>query len=324
LDGLLFGLGAGIVAGIAFGRGNKMPKWMRPLRWRQLLRRRPLVVGLLAGTVAGVAFGLIIMGSPPSSGVIIPSPSGPTTFSPPSSGVVVIPSPSGPTTGSPPSSGAVVLSPSASPIGPTTTGTTSSSWDLVVLRDALGFGLATGFVAWLGAGLVAGMSRPGTDNTSPLSPLSSWRSDRKFGLVAGLVFGLVFGLSVWFLFGLSTGLSAGLSFGLWSALSFGLMAGLMAGIAFGLVYPQTWSSSLAFAQLAASDRTPVRLMRFLEDARRRSVLRTVGPIYQFRHARLQDRLAAQEPATGREPNKPLPATGSAAAPTAEAPPASAI
>ena len=263
-EGLVAGLAFGLVAGIAFGRGNKMPKWRTPLRWRQLLRRRPLVVGLLAGTVAGTAFGLSILGSPPSSGVVVLSPS-----------------PNGPTTGSPP-----------------------SSWDLVVLRDALGFGLVTGFVAWLGAGLVAGMSRPGTDNTSPLSPLSSWRRDRAFGLVAGLVFGLVFGLSV----GLSDGLSEG----------------LVAGLAFGLVYPQTWSSSLAFAQLAASDRTPVRLMRFLEDARSRSVLRTVGPIYQFRHARLQDRLAAQEPATGREPDKPLPAAGNATAPTAEAPPASAI
>jgi hypothetical protein len=34
-------------------------------------------------------------------------------------------------------------------------------------------------------------------------------------------------------------------------------------------------------------------MRFLEDARERGVLRTVGPVYQFRHARLQDRLANQ-------------------------------
>ena len=73
----------------------------------------------------------------------------------------------------------------------------------VVLRDALGLGLVTGFVAWLGAGLVAGISRPGTDNTSPLSPLSSWRSDRVAGLVAGFVAWLAFGL----VFGLVAGLS---------------------------------------------------------------------------------------------------------------------
>ncbi len=30
---------------------------------------------------------------------------------------------------------------------------------------------------------------------------------------------------------------------------------------------------------------------FLEDARERGVLRTVGSVYQFRHARLQDQLA---------------------------------
>jgi len=99
-----------------------------------------------------------------------------------------------------------------------------------------------------------------------------------------------------------------------------LVAGLVIGLLVGLVYPQSWSSSLAFAQLAASDRTPVRLMRFLEDARSRSVLRTVGPVYQFRHARLQDRLAAQESATGQGPGAPSPAAGDAAAPTAEARP----
>jgi hypothetical protein len=100
----------------------------------------------------------------------------------------------------------------------------------------------------------------------------------------------------------------------------GLTGGLVAGLTSGLVYPQSWSSSLAFVQLAASDRTPVRLMRFLEDARSRSVLRTVGPVYQFRHARLQDRLAAQESVTGQGPGEPRLAAGGAAAPTTEARP----
>ena len=57
------------------------------------------------------------------------------------------------------------------------------------------------------------------------------------------------------------------------------------------MYSMTWAASLAFTQLAARQGTPVRLMRFLEDARDRNILRTVGPVYQFRHARLQDRLA---------------------------------
>jgi hypothetical protein len=153
------------------------------------------------------------------------------------------------------------------------------------------------------------MSRPGTDSTSPLSPFSSWRSDRAFGLVVGLVDALQVGLVV--------GLGAGLRVGLWYDLRIGLWVGLGAGFLVWLVYPQSWSSSLAFAQLAAFGRTPVRLMRFLEDARSRSVLRTVGPVYQFRHARLQDRLAAQESATGQGPGELRLAAGDAAAPTAE-------
>jgi len=32
-------------------------------------------------------------------------------------------------------------------------------------------------------------------------------------------------------------------------------------------------------------------MNFLDDAYKQNVLRTVGPVYQFRHARLQDRLS---------------------------------
>jgi hypothetical protein len=192
----------------------------------------------------------------------------------------------------------------------------------VTLRDALGLGLATGFVAWLGVGLVAGMSLPGTDNTSPLSPPSSWRSDRAFGLVAGLAFGLLTWLVVWIVIWLWAGIAAAEFRAVFQVA--GVVIGLAAGLVAWLVYPQSWSSFLAFAQLAVSDRTPVRLMRFLEDARRCGVLRTVGPVYQFRHARLQDRLAAEETATAQSPGEPRPAAGDAAAPPTEAPPASVI
>jgi hypothetical protein len=37
---------------------------------------------------------------------------------------------------------------------------------------------------------------------------------------------------------------------------------------------------------------PRRLMPFLDDMHRLGLLRAVGPIYQFRHAELQDHLAA--------------------------------
>jgi hypothetical protein len=129
--------------------------------------------------------------------------------------------------------------------------------------------------------------------------------------VTGLVAGLVTGLVVWLAFGLVIGLK------------YELAIVIVLALVVGLTYSQSWSSSLAFAQLAASDRTPVRLMRFLEDARSRSVLRTVGPVYQFRHARLQDRLATREPAAGQGLGAPHLAAGDVAAPTAKAPPAGA-
>lgn len=44
-------------------------------------------------------------------------------------------------------------------------------------------------------------------------------------------------------------------------------------------------------QLACRGRIPWRLMTFLRDAHRLGILRQVGSVYQFRHARLQDRLA---------------------------------
>lgn len=50
-------------------------------------------------------------------------------------------------------------------------------------------------------------------------------------------------------------------------------------------------TALAAVQLRIRHKIPLRLIAFLEDARNRHLLRTVGPVYQFRHARLQARLA---------------------------------
>lgn len=43
--------------------------------------------------------------------------------------------------------------------------------------------------------------------------------------------------------------------------------------------------------LGTRRRLPLRLMGFLDDAYRLGLLRIVGPVYQFRHAALQDHLA---------------------------------
>ncbi|MFJ5730948.1 hypothetical protein [Streptomyces paradoxus] len=56
--------------------------------------------------------------------------------------------------------------------------------------------------------------------------------------------------------------------------------------------------------LAAQRRLPWRLMGFLADARRRQLLRQSGGTYQFRHVRLQERLASRSLAEDREPPDP--------------------
>ncbi|GHH54391.1 BTAD domain-containing putative transcriptional regulator [Lentzea cavernae] len=73
-------------------------------------------------------------------------------------------------------------------------------------------------------------------------------------------------------------------------------AGGLCGLAVGLsvCLSRAWG---AFActrlWLAARGHIPLRFMAFLDDAHRRGVLRQVGAVYQFRHARLQEQLADQ-------------------------------
>jgi hypothetical protein len=160
------------------------------------------------------------------------------------------------------------------------------------VRAAPAIGLAFGIVGWIIAGpvyalvfgLVAtlvvgfglGIGQSAAEE-SPSDPLSCWRNDRNFGLLVSPAVGL------------AAGVGLGLTLG--RGLLYGLAAGLVAGFVGGLFYPDTWRTAVACGQLSLAGHTPLRLMRFLEDAYARDVLRTVGPVYQFRHASLQDRLA---------------------------------
>jgi hypothetical protein len=176
------------------------------------------------------------------------------------------------------------------------------------LAIRLGAGQTAALAAGVGIGaglagvLAAGLSRSAADDASPLGPRVSWQRDQAFGLAVGLMLGL--GLSL----GVGLGIGLTYAFALESAPAPGQVAGLVLalvwllvfGLVFGLVFPRTWTVSLTFAQLALRWRTPVRLLRFLDDARQRDVLRTIGPVYQFRHARLQDRLALANDRKGPE------------------------
>lgn len=152
----------------------------------------------------------------------------------------------------------------------------------IVNRNRLSNGPVIGVVVCLALGLMLGLGRPSTKATSPIDPLSSWRRNHQFGLVVGLVVALAYGIGQSVLVG-HTALIVS-----WS------VAGIALGLAVGLVFPATWQVTLASAQLWRRGEAPVRLLRFLEDARKRDVLRTVGQVYQFRHAQLQDRLASAD------------------------------
>jgi hypothetical protein len=103
---------------------------------------------------------------------------------------------------------------------------------------------------------------------------------------------MAIGLAIGIVAGLVSGLVTGVAAGLLPGLLVGPAAGLLTGLIAGFAISQAWPTALTAAQLARRWHTPLHLRDFLEDARERNVLRTAGPAYQFRHARLQDRLAA--------------------------------
>jgi hypothetical protein len=157
--------------------------------------------------------------------------------------------------------------------------------------QALSYGVVFGLVSALAMGLASAFADP--DSTRSPSPATSWHDDRRHSVMIGLTVGLVIGLAVGTAIGLVSGLKDGAGFGFAAGALAGLLLfGLMAGIVAGIGISRAWPATLVAAQLAMRWHTPLRLMNFLDDAHRRNVLRTVGPVYQFRHARLQDRLAA--------------------------------
>lgn len=151
-------------------------------------------------------------------------------------------------------------------------------------------GLAVGLAHGSASGLVAWAEAP-TPTGRASTPLTSWRADRALNLVraaaVGVTGALIGGLAGGFAAALADTPAFGLAVGLVYALTFGLAAGLAAG------RHHAWMAYLiATGRLALAERLPRELMLFLDDAHRLGLLRAVGPIYQFRHAELQDHLAA--------------------------------
>lgn len=151
-----------------------------------------------------------------------------------------------------------------------------------------------GPVAWLAAILVCGPSDNLTAAAEPTSPASLWHNHLAVCLALELLFAPALALA-----GLASALAIRLMPGttiayasIVSVLAITLVVGLTTVLVLTFVAPMG-QAIIAQIYLATRYRIPLRLMRFLEDARSRHLLRTVGPVYQFRHATLQDRLAHQ-------------------------------
>jgi hypothetical protein len=143
----------------------------------------------------------------------------------------------------------------------------------------------------LGSGLVFGLvrwARTPLESEEATSPRSALNADRTLYLALTSLFTVMSVLT----FALAAGLS--INGGFLAGLRFGLVAGVVGGIVIGLllVFAGAWPLYLlARTWLALRGRLPWRLTAFLEDAHKMGILRQVGAVYQFRHARLQDRLS---------------------------------
>ncbi|MFF8968324.1 hypothetical protein [Streptomyces sp. NPDC014995] len=131
-----------------------------------------------------------------------------------------------------------------------------------------------------------GYARPPVVDTRSVGPRDVWRHHIRLRLLLGLLTGWALGLYVGPILVWTQNLLSGALFAVTAVLWTGALAGLAGNLAV--------ATALTAVQLHAEEGTPVRLMHFLEDARRRNLLRATGPVYQFRHARLQERLAARE------------------------------
>ncbi|MEV4054319.1 NACHT domain-containing protein [Amycolatopsis sp. NPDC049688] len=150
-------------------------------------------------------------------------------------------------------------------------------------------GLAFGLVFSLVVGLVEWAKSPLTDE-GPQTPMVTFHRD--------LLLLYLYSLGCGFAFGPMLGLAFGLVFA--STVGFGLklvevlLLGSVFGLAIGFVYGLGQSSGkhlVNVSVLCIKGHVPARLLAFLDDAHRLGILREAGPVYQFRHAKLQDRLA---------------------------------
>lgn len=151
---------------------------------------------------------------------------------------------------------------------------------------AIEAGIWAGLALGPGLVLIQWMQQP-TPLTAATTPYHAWRASRTLAVLCAAVPGVGGGVV--------TGLVSGLANGPWFGIRLGVLSGAFLALGLGLTMLRhsAWPAYLITTRhLAEQGKCPRDLMDFLDDAHRLGLLRVVGPVYQFRHADLQDHLAA--------------------------------
>jgi hypothetical protein len=152
-----------------------------------------------------------------------------------------------------------------------------------VVANGLVTGLVTGLVLGLTATLAIGLidwAETPLTNDRPQIPTNTFHRDKQLVQVKSITAG----------FALGTALSVVQPNSIWAGLGTGLLFAVAIALGIGLHQP-SGRYLVTVLVLSAQHRLPLRLLKFLDDAHRLGILRETGPVYQFRHAELHDRLA---------------------------------
>ncbi|SDW30521.1 NACHT domain-containing protein [Amycolatopsis xylanica] len=177
---------------------------------------------------------------------------------------------------------------------------------MTTLANMLVFGVIFGLAAGLVFGLTSVLETP-VDLDSATTPLAMLRTNRTIVIRRVLVLAPIFMVAIAFGGTLMVTLLQGSLGQLSWPLSYGLTVGAIGGSAGALSYIfafTAWGQWLVFCRvwLPLTGKLPWALTTFLDDAYQRGVLRQVGAVYQFRHARLQHHLGQ---ASGHDPSRSL-------------------
>ncbi|MEU1372274.1 NACHT domain-containing protein [Streptomyces triculaminicus] len=187
-----------------------------------------------------------------------------------------------------------------------------AGYEAVLPPGAVPWGLVIGTVAGVCLAVLNWVRDPSTADDVATAK-SSIQADRLISLISGAACAVVFNIPDGIMRSMPWVPSDPLRTTIFAAVM-GLFHGGLLGAAVALAAHSWPHYTVARLLLAARGKLPWRLQAFLADAHRLGILRQVGPVYQFRHARLQQHLATHpglpEPRTPQRPDRssPAPAT----------------